>query len=156
MVSGEIFEQLPLFQRLSPAQRCLLAPLFCPCEYYGGTLLFEQGDPADYLYLVVSGEVVIRFKPEDGPTIVLARVRPGGVVGWSAVLGRQAYTSGAECVVFSRILKLRNEDLRNLCDQYPETGEQILASLAGSYAERNHGANGQVIDLLKQGLAYGH
>lgn len=156
MVSGDFFDQLPLFARLTPAQHSLLRPLFIPCELYGGSLLFEQGDPADHLYMVVSGEVVIRYKPEDGPTIILARVRPGGVVGWSAVLGRQTYTSGAECTVFSRVLKLSSEDLRNLCELYPETGEAILEGLAGAYAERNHSANGQVIDLLKQGLAYGH
>lgn len=155
-MQADHFDQIPLFQGLNPAQRNLLRPLFDSCDCYEGTVLFEQGDPAECLYLIVRGEVTIRYKPEDGPAITLARVRPGGIVGWSAVLGRQFYTSGAECSTYCQVLRLQGEALRRLCEQYPETGELILEGLAGAYAERNPTANGQVIDLLKQGLAYGH
>ena len=153
---GDVFDRVSLFQGLSPAQRSLLRPLFIPFDAYGGTVLFEQGDHAESLFLVVSGEVIIRYKPEDGPAICLARVHPGGVFGWSAALGRQAYTSGAECSIYSEILRIRSEDLRNLCEQYPETGELILERLSCVIAERLQDTNGQVLDLLKQGLAYGH
>lgn len=118
--------------------------------------MFEQGDPADCLYLVISGEVIVRYKPEDGPVIILARVHPGGVVGWSAALGRREYTSGAECAIYSQVLRVRGEDLRELCEHYPETGEFILERLARVIAERTQITNDQVVDLLKQGLAYGH
>ena len=155
-MQGDVFDRIPLFKGLSAAQRSLLRPLFISYDAYGGTVLFEQGEPADSLYLIVSGEVIIRYKPEDGPVICLARVRPGGVVGWSAALGRQVYTSGAECTVYSEILRIRSEDLRNLCEQYPEVGELLLERLAHVIAERLQDTNGQVLDLLKQGLAYGH
>jgi CRP-like cAMP-binding protein len=153
---GDVFDQFVLFRGLSPAQRSLLRPLFILINAYGGTILFEQGDPAESLYLVISGEVVIRYKPEDGPVICLARVRSGGVLGWSAALGRQSYTSGAECSVYSEILRIRSEDLRSLCEHYPETGELVLERLSCLIAERQRDTNGQVLDLLKQGLAYGH
>jgi CRP/FNR family transcriptional regulator, cyclic AMP receptor protein len=153
---GDVFDRISLFKGLSPAQRNLVRPLFVPFDAYGGTVLFEQGEPADSLYLVISGEVIIRYKPEDGPVICLARVRSGGVVGWSAALRRQAYTSGAECTIYSEIMRIHSEDLRILCEQYPETGELILERLAHVIAERLQDTNGQVLDLLKQGLAYGH
>ena len=153
---GDSFDQVPIFEGLSSAQRSLLRPLFIPCDYYGGSVLFEQGDPADCLYVIISGEVVIRYKPDDGPVIILARVHPGGVVGWSAALGRREYSSGAECAIYSQVLRVRGEDLRELCEQYPETGEIILERLAGAIAMRIRNTNDQVIDLLKQGLAYGH
>jgi CRP-like cAMP-binding protein len=155
-MQGDDFDQIPLFKGLTATQRSLLRPLFVPCDCYGGTVLFEQGDPADSLYLVISGEVIVRYKPEDGPPIVLARIRPFGIVGWSAVLGRQQYTSGAECTVYTQILRARGEDLQNLCEQYPETGTLILERLAKEIADRTPSSNGQMLDLLKQGLAYGN
>jgi NTE family protein len=154
---ADLFDRIPFFQGLSAAQRNLLRPLFIPCDCYGGTILFEQGDPAEHLFLVISGEVIIRYKPEDGPEITLAKVRPGGAVGWSSILGRQVYTSVAQCSIFSQVLRVRGEDLQRLCDQYPDTGEEILKRLAGVLAERlGSTTNDQVADLLKQGLAYGH
>jgi CRP-like cAMP-binding protein len=152
---GDIFEQMPLFQDLSPAQMRLLKPLFIPCDYYTGSDLFDQGDPAEYLYLVIHGEVTIHYKPEDGPAITVARVRSGGVVGWSAVLGNRKYTSGAICSDYTQMLRMRGKDLRLLCEEYPDTGILILERLAWVIAERLRHTHDQVIDLLKQGMRNG-
>src|SRR5512137_1525572 len=94
-MSGEIFEKLAFFQGLSAGQMALLRPIFDLCDCPPGMVIFAQGEPAAYLYIVVAGEVLVEFKPYDAPPLVIARIKPGGVFGWSAVLGNQAYTSGA-------------------------------------------------------------
>lgn len=151
-MSGDIFDKLALFKNLDVEQRRLLRPLFLPCDCYTDTVLFEQGDRADYLYLVVSGEVTIRYKPEDGPPITVTRVRPGGIVGWSAALGSRFYTSAAECSSYTQMLQVRGSDLRELCEQHPETGILILERLAEVIAQRLRNTHEQVMALLKQGL----
>jgi len=152
---GDIFEQLPLFRDLSSTQLRLLRPMFIPSECYPGMVLFEQGDPAEFLYLVVAGEVVIRYKPEDGPTITVTRVHSGGVVGWSAALGNRVYTSAAVCSDCAQMLRVRGSDLRKLCEDDPETGILVLERLAWIIAERLHNTHEQVVTLLKQGLHSG-
>ena len=149
---GDRFDQLPLFDGLTPAQLELLRPLFIPCDCYSESVLFNQGDPAEYLYIVVVGEVTIQHKPDDGPPITITRVRPGGVVGWSAVLGNREYTSGAVCSVYSQMLRVRGEDLRILCEQHPETGILILERLATVIAKRLRNTHDQVMNLLKEGM----
>jgi CRP-like cAMP-binding protein len=151
-MSDDIFDRLPLFQDLSLEQKNLLRPLLLPVDCYTGTNLFEQGDPAEYLYLVVVGEVVIHYKPDDGPAILVARVRPGGIVGWSAALGSCSYTSGATCQEYAQMLRVRGEGLRNLCNEYPETGILVLDRLATVIAERLRNTHDQVMALLLQGL----
>ena len=74
-----LFDRFPLFQELLPEQSSQVRPLFSPCFEIAGNLLFEQGDVAEHLYLIVEGEVIIRYKPEDGPELLVARVRDGGV-----------------------------------------------------------------------------
>lgn len=147
-----ILDRLSLFKDLSPDQQNLLRPLLIPMDCYSGTNLFEQGDPAEYLYLVVVGEVVIRYKPDDGPVIIVAHVRPGGIVGWSAALGSLSYTSGATCEGYTQMLRVRGEDLRHLCNECPETGILILDRLATVIAERLRNTHDQVMALLLQGL----
>lgn len=149
---GDIFDKVAVFHDLSSEQRRILRPLFVPCDYYSESVLFEQGEPADYLYLVISGEVIIRYKPDDGPPIVVTRVRPGGIVGWSAALGSRLYTSGAECVVYTQMLRVRGEDLRDLCDHYPEIGILLLERMAAVIAERLQSTHEHVISMLKQGM----
>lgn len=151
-MSGDLFQRISLFEGLTFEQRQLLRPLFIPCDYPASTVLFEQGEPADFLFLVATGEVVIRYKPEDGPAMVISRVRPGGVVGWSAALGNRRYTSSAVCNAYCQMLRVRGEVLRQLCEEQPEIGAVILNRLADIIAERLRYTHDQVITLLKQGM----
>jgi CRP/FNR family transcriptional regulator, cyclic AMP receptor protein len=151
-MANNIFDQLAIFEGLDAEQRKVLLPLFMPCDFYPDTLLFEQGEPAEFLYIVVVGEVVVNFKPDDGPSLTVARIKPGGVVGWSAALGSRLYTSGAMCCTYTQMLRVRGADLRRLCDDHPETGNLILNRLAEVIAQRISNTHEHVLALLEMGL----
>jgi CRP/FNR family transcriptional regulator, cyclic AMP receptor protein len=151
-MSEDIFDRLSLFDDIHSAQLARIAPLFVPCDFYADTTLFNQGDPAEFLYLVVVGEVVVNFKPDDGPPITVARVQPDGVVGWSAALGSRTYTSAACCSEYTQLLRVRGSDLRILCQQHPDTGILILNRLAAVIAQRLSNTHEQVVALLEMGL----
>jgi CRP/FNR family cyclic AMP-dependent transcriptional regulator len=150
--SADVFPSLFLFRDLTPEHLSVLQPLFIPCEFTADTVLFVQGDPADYLFAVVSGEVVVNFKPDDGPVITVARVKTGSIVGWSAALGSRRYTSSAECTAYTQLLRVRGDDLRRLCMQHPDTGAIFLDRLATVMAERLHSTHDLVFSLLQLGL----
>ncbi len=152
---AEAFKQLPFFEGLSPAHFACLQKLFYLYEYSEGTHLFEQGDPAEFLYLVVEGEVVVNFKPDDGPVITVAHIHPGSIVGWSAALGSRKYTSGALCATSTQLLRVRGVDLRKLCKQNSDLRPILLDRLATVIAERLSKAHDQVVALLEQGLRNG-
>ena len=141
-----------LFEGLSEAQRALIEPLFFPCDFEADTRLFEQGDLAENLYVVVAGEVLINYKPDDAPSIIVARVQSGSIVGWSAAIGSRYYTSAATCTTYTQLLRVRGDDLRKLCSNHPDTGVVILDRLATAIAERLHSKHDLVLSLLKMGM----
>lgn len=151
-MDAEIVKDIFLLEGLSQAQRALLEPLFIPCEFAAETTLFEQGDPAENIFAVISGEVMVIYKPDDGPAITVAHVQPGSVVGWSAAIGSRHYTSGAVCTTFTQLLRVRGDDLRKLCSHHPETGGVILDRLATVIAERLHSTHDLVMSLLRLGM----
>ena len=148
----ERYSQLTFFTGLQNADIQLLAPYFAPQAWVAGTIIFEQADYAEYLYLVVSGEVTIRYKPHDGPVMTVTRVLPGGIFGWSAAMNNPAYTSGAVCSLDSEVLRIRGTDLRTLCEKHLELGKIILDRLAGVIAERKHSQQRQVTTILANGM----
>jgi CRP-like cAMP-binding protein len=152
---SEAFNRLPIFQGMTAAQHDLLRPLFMLCDCNDQTVIFEQGEAAEFLYVVAEGEVVVSFKPDDGPAITVTRVLSGGVVGWSAALGSRRYTSGAYCAGNTRLLKIRGIDLRELCEQYPDTGVLLLDRLAAVIAQRLTNTHDQILALLELGLRSG-
>jgi len=151
-MSTILFDRLHIFKDFPPDKKSLLQVIFQPVCDVAGTIIFEQGDLAEFLYIVVDGEVNIRYKPEDGPDLLVARIKPEGVVGWSAALGSPTYTSTAVCTSDCQMLRVRGRDLRTFCEQHPETGTLVLERLAAIIAERLRNTHHHVIAMLEHGL----
>ena len=146
------YEHINFFKDLSPEQHRLIESLFLYQEDGAGTVLFEQGEVTDCLFIVLGGEVEIVYKPEDGPALVVTRVPSNNIVGWSAALGNPNYTSSAVCSTNCAFLYVSSEDLRNLCAQHPDLCPIILDRLAVMIAKRLRNTHQHVIDLLREGL----
>jgi len=146
------FAQISLFNDLDRADLDLLAPLFDPICVNEGQVIFEQGRSADFLFVLLEGEVVVNFKPYDGPALTVAHIHPGGVFGWSAILGRQVYTSIAVAAVNSSTIRIRGDELRSLCERKPQTGVAVLERLAGAIAERLNSTHAQIFTMLTESM----
>jgi len=131
----------------------LLRPLFeqfiCPPE----TTIFEQGEPASHLYLLIKGDVAIRYKPYDSPPITLTRLHAGDVFGWSAVVGSTYYTSSIVSESHIETLRIRGVYLWALVREHPETGKIVMDHLANVVSSRWKNAHAQVQSLLNSDQA---
>jgi CRP-like cAMP-binding protein len=143
---------VPFFKNLSKEDVELLSKKFSPVSFPADTVIFSQGDHAKHLYILLSGQVSIRFKPHDGEIIPVSDISPGDVFGWSAALGRDVYTSCAVTTSDSEALSIQGKDLRDLCKTHPETGVLILERLAAVIAERLKNTHQKVVELLWQGV----
>jgi CRP/FNR family transcriptional regulator len=146
------FTDLFLFQGFTPEQITEIYPILdqIPCEQ--DAVIFQQGQLADYLYILEEGEVVIQYKPYDGPPLVVARIHPGGVFGWSAALGREAYTSAAVVTQPGEAICIRKDSLQKFCSQHPETGKILLDRLASLISERLNSTHREVLNILTNGV----
>jgi len=145
-------EDLSFFKGLSAAGGQRVLANFRAEEHRAGDVFFLQDQLADRLYILISGNVEIRFKPYDGEALTVSAIEPGGVFGWSAALGRSSYTSSAVCTADSRCLSIRGRDLRRICEQDPATGVILLERLAEVIALRLTSTHQHVMDLLRQGM----
>lgn len=151
-MSIDALKSSTLFSGFSDTQLNSLAKLFEGEHLQAGETIFAQDDPADRLYVLLSGRVAIRFKPHDGEVLTVTEIAPGGVFGWSAALGRRSYTSSAVCLEAGEALGLRGADLRRLCETQPDTGVVILERLAEVIAQRLRSTHEQVVELLRLGM----
>jgi CRP-like cAMP-binding protein len=149
---GQDLANLQLFQGLSQEQlerlMSLMEPMFIPEKQ----IVFEQGQAAEYLYILIKGEVEIRYKPYDGPPLTVVRITPGGVFGWSASLGRKVYTSAAIALTECETYRISGHLLHHLCNQAPDIGGVLLDRLAGVIAERLRNTHSQVLTILTEGM----
>lgn len=146
------YTHLSIFEGLHQGEITLIDPLLEECILHQGETIFEQGQYAIYLYILLKGEVQVSFKPYDGPDLVVARIPPGGVFGWSAVLGRSIYTSQAVALFESIAVRIRGDQLHQFCENNPKIGEVVLERLASVIAERLRSTHTQILSILTEGL----
>lgn len=141
---------IPLFLDLEPEQQFLIESLFGPVEYPSGTIIFNQGDPAAYFYLILSGKVEIHYKPYDGPPMVLTHLSRGDGFGWSAVIGNPYYTSTIIAANDLQALRIHAAQLKQFCREHPATGRIVLERLAEIVSARWKHAHTEVNAILAE------
>jgi CRP-like cAMP-binding protein len=148
----EEFLKVGPFHDFSPADLQIIEPYFSHFNAPAGSVLFSQGDPAEKLFIVVSGELVVKYKPYDSPEIVISRLKEDDVVGWSTVLGNSSYTSSAMCVKDVDALQITGTRLRKLIKEHPQTGTMVMDRLADAVSPRWKNAQSQVRAMLRKGM----
>ncbi len=148
----EIIDRTPLFQTLDHEQLEMLAPMFEEFNASASSVIFEQGDPAAYLYILITGTVALRYRPYDGPQITLAHLHGGEIFGWSSVIGNPTYTSTVFTNTDIKTVRVRGAQLRRFCGEKPEVACTLLEKMAESVSPRWKNARDQVEGILKHSL----
>ncbi len=146
------FQRLPVFDNLREENFKLLESLIETITCPSGDFVIRQDTPAEYLYILLSGKVQISFKPYDGMPITVSHVEPGGLFGWSALIGSEKYTSSVIVIEPLKALRIRGDELRKLTKKNPEAGQEILNSLADAISTRWKDAREQVKLMLENGM----
>ncbi len=149
-----LLHEIPLFRGLTPAQYNLIQDMVAVWHYVWNDRIFKQGEAASTIYVVLDGEVQIRYKPHDGPDLEVATIYPNGIFGWSAALGHPLYTSSASAACNVRVLAINGVRLRCICQEQPEMGVLILGRMAEVVADRLRTTREQIVQLLSSEMEY--
>ena len=112
-------------------------------DFKAGTVLFEEGQPGDFMYVVAAGEVEIRRKVGETER-VLAVLPPGDFFGEMAILNSRPRSATAVVRVDSRLVVIEGRTFEAMLRARPEIALRIIKALA----LRLESANQQVELLL--------
>lgn len=93
--------------------------------YAAGEFIFKQGDEADNIYVIKSGEVEIVAKEEEKGERVLARLREGEYFGEMGLLGKRPRNAGARAATKVVVLSIGRYDFQNLFASVPAFRKSI-------------------------------
>ena len=158
-MNSDLLKRLEFFDGLSVSELNRIKPYISNQSFSSGQQIFEQGSVAKYIFLLRKGIVEIVFKPDDGPSMRVTTIHPGGIFGWSAALGNFLYTSGAICKEDCRTLKMSRADISVFKKKYPELGLLLLDRLtevvSGRWETRKPQSNSILIrSFFNRNLVY--
>lgn len=96
--------------------------------YARGERIFQQGDPADALFLIIEGCVKLYRERESGEQVVVAIFAAGETFAEAAMFLSGDYPASAEAVSPSRILRIDGNALRHTILQQPQLAFAMLAA----------------------------
>ncbi|NIM93188.1 MAG: cyclic nucleotide-binding domain-containing protein [Anaerolineales bacterium] len=122
-------------------------------KHHDGVVLFSEGSPANYLYLIVEGKISLENLVQLGRTGTPRRAATGLVgasqpVGWSALVSPYIYTSSGVCLEDTLVIALPGEEMRKLMTEQPEIGLELINRVAAVIRERLSGSTSTLTYFL--------
>jgi CRP-like cAMP-binding protein len=96
-------------------------------RYVANSIVTNQGNPAEHLFLLISGRARHFFVTEEGQKTLLLWLTPGEIFGGVAFLSKpKDYLLSTETVKESSVLVWDHSTIRGLSAQYPRLAENAL------------------------------
>jgi CRP-like cAMP-binding protein len=115
------------FEGLAPHDIESILAAATPRRFLAHSVITNQGNPAEHLFLLTSGRARYFFITEEGRKILLLWLTPGEIVGGAAFLPESSkYLLSAEAVKDSSVLVWGGATLRSLATRYPRLLENTL------------------------------
>jgi len=121
-----MLQRSPLFRGLTSPALERIAELAGQRSFRAGEIVFNQGDPGDALYAVVTGKIRISAGAADGREIFLNIMEPGDTFGEIALLDGGTRTASATATIPSELVSIRREHFLGLLEREPGMALELL------------------------------
>jgi CRP-like cAMP-binding protein len=116
-----------------------------------GDVLFEQGQPAQTLYVVVRGGLILRTE-DRGRAVIVDTLRRGDVVGWAAMREAAITLSTARAVGTTEVIAIPVDDIVALAAGGSRESELLVRRIVGLAAEHLEASWKQLLQVGREGV----
>ena len=129
----ELLQRVPLFSLLDADERAVLASHVEVRQFAVHQRIFQAGDAGGNGYVLVEGKVRVSLIDEDRQEVVLDEPEAGGFFGFASLLDGAAHQASAVALEPVTCLEIDRDDLRQLLQQKPDSGMDMLAVLGRQF-----------------------
>lgn len=150
MVTPEMLSQTGLFGGLTEEQLKAIADISEEITCQHGEVLFWEGDLAEYLYILLEGEVNIFVQLSSRPERVTVSVisQPYQTLDWSGLVAPNVYTASALCEADCRLVAVDGEALMEVLMGDPAMGFVVMQRIAEVMGDRMRNARFALLKTL--------
>ena len=115
-----------------------------------GEVLFREGEPSEFMGVVLSGRVGLRMRVPERGQVTIVTVEPGDVVGWSVVVPPYRATSTAVALAETELARFDGIALRHALENDDGLAAEFYPLVLRAVARRLEGTRLQLLDLFSQ------
>jgi len=126
-----------------------IAPFFERCDYPAGSVLYKEGEPGNFIGLVLSGKLEVKKQTEfKGNQIIIALLTKGAMVGELSMFDKRRRSATVEAVEDTSLIIFKSASMESLMQQHPYTGIKILKGLIRILSLRLRKATERLTDIF--------
>lgn len=130
-------KKVALFSILNESELREVEPYLVPVTYKKKDVIFSEGEPPEWLYVVVEGKIKLTKLSQDGKEIILEIMSPLDFFGGLAVLRGFPYPANAVVMENSKFLRISRNNIMKIIDRFPNL-MYCLAMLLGDRMKESH------------------
>jgi small-conductance mechanosensitive channel len=130
-----ILAKSPLFGQLTESQLVGISKLTRCIRFGRGERIIVEGNEGNTLYQLVSGEVAVIKRMQDGEIRELARLSAPSIFGEMSVFNEEPRSATIEVLESCVVLEVERDDLRPLLQHEPKVLEMLAAVISQRRAE---------------------
>ena len=138
MATNAPLSEFALFRNLPEELLNKLAALGEEMNFSKGDFIFREGEEADKLHFLLSGDITLKVKLTSRPeSITVSAVsQQYESFGWSGIVPPYHYTASAICETDCKVLTIPGEGFMKLLEGNPEAGFTVMQRLTELVASR--------------------
>ncbi|TQL52289.1 transcriptional regulator [Ornithinicoccus hortensis] len=129
----------PLFAALDETSAQRLMESMQRTQLHRSETVFNEGDPGDSLYIILTGKVKLARTSGDGRESLMSVLGPGEMFGELSLFDPGPRLSSAIAVADTKLISLGHQDLTEFLTAHPEVSMQMLAGMAHRLRRTNEG-----------------
>lgn len=130
-------KKIPIFGTLNASDMEEVKPYLIPAKFRKKEVIFSEGDPSDWLYVVIKGKVKITKLSQSGREIILEIISPMDFFGGVAVMRGFPYPANAVAMDDAELLKISRSNLMRVLDRFPN----LMYCMAMNIGDRIKGSH---------------
>ena len=150
MLSYDAVKDLVDLSHLSEAMLDAIIPHLDILQFEEDDIIFQEGDPAERLFFLKRGKVLLEKRISDKISFSIGAVKPGHSFGWSAVMGRgMSYSTMTLCAEPCQVYSIRSDKMLNLLDKDHEMAYIFYQRLLWVVKSRLDHRTSQFVTVLR-------
>jgi signal-transduction protein with cAMP-binding, CBS, and nucleotidyltransferase domain len=148
MLSIDFLEKSELFKGLNDDQLTAVQTCCQEKDFPRGEMVFVKDQSVEDLYIVLEGQVELRFDMPGRPTSdknTISSVSEADVFGWSSFVPPYKTTLSAYCAKNCKIVLMKREGLLSLFEKEPRIGYVVTSNLAKVVGKRFHRIQDEIV-----------
>jgi uncharacterized membrane protein len=125
----EVLKDIPLFSEMDHDEVSGIYALMGRHTYAPGQVIMRQGEPGDYFYVVVRGQVQFLVPDANGQELIVDEVGPGGFFGELSMLTGEPRSARVKAIGEVTTLALDRVEFLNFLQQHPHAAIDVLTVL---------------------------